>query len=152
MKYALLLAFVPLCFGQLTVTGDNPVTLTAADLAHMPRESVTVDEPDASKISYEGVPLTEVLKRAGISFGSSMRGRALAGYVLAEAHDGYQVVFSLGEIDPDLGHAHIIVADKREGKPLFDYQGPLRLVVVTDGRPARSVRMLEKLSVVRLRK
>ena len=25
-----------------------------------------------------------------------MRGKALAGYLLAEAHDGYQVVFSLG--------------------------------------------------------
>jgi len=31
-------------------------------------------------------------------------------------------------------------------------QGPMRLVVTTDKRPARAVRMLEKLHVVALRK
>jgi hypothetical protein len=81
-----------------------------------------------------------------------MRGKALAGYLLASAKDGYQVVFSLGELDPGLGGARVIVADKRDGKPLFGYQGPLRLVVSTDKAPARSIRMLERLEVVKLRK
>ncbi|HWC00832.1 MAG TPA: molybdopterin-dependent oxidoreductase [Bryobacteraceae bacterium] len=138
--------------GTLTISGDvTSVTLTAADLATMPRQTLAIQEPEG-ETSYEGVALQEVLKKAGVAFGRELRGKALAGYVLAEARDGYQVVFSLGELDADLGGARIIVADKRAGKPLFAYQGPLRLVVATDKRPARSVRMLERLQVVRLRK
>jgi hypothetical protein len=45
-----------------------------------------------------------------------------------------------------------IVADKRDGKPLFQYQGPIRLVLPNDKAGARSVRMLEKLEIVKLRK
>lgn len=139
---------------QLVVSGDisNPLTLKAADLASMPRERVDVTEQDGEKTTYEGVPLQEILKKAGIPFGRQMRGKALAGYVLAEAKDGYAVVFGLGELDPDLGGSRVIVADRRDGKPLFEYQGPVRLVIPADKEGARSVRMLEKLEVVRLRK
>jgi|ERR1035441_4704090 DMSO/TMAO reductase YedYZ molybdopterin-dependent catalytic subunit len=66
---------------KLTVDGDvaAPLALTAADLAKMPGETATLAEPDGSKIVYEGVPLTEILKKAGVSFGKEMRGKALAG-------------------------------------------------------------------------
>jgi DMSO/TMAO reductase YedYZ molybdopterin-dependent catalytic subunit len=139
---------------ELVVSGDvsNPLTLKASDLASMPRERVEVTEQDGEKTTYEGVPLQEILKKAGIPFGRQMRGKALAGYVLAEAKDGYAVVFSLGELDPELGGTRIIVADKRDGKPLFEYQGPVRLVIPADKEGARSVRMLEKLEVIKLRK
>ena len=118
----------------------------------MPREQADVTEQDGVKTTYEGVALQDILKKAGIPFGRQMRGKALAGYVLAEAKDGYAVAFSLGELDPDLGGTRVIVADKRDGKPLFEYQGPVRLVIPTDKEGARSVRMLEKLEVVKLRK
>jgi hypothetical protein len=62
------------------------------------------------------------------------------------------MIFSLGELDPDFGNAHVLVADKRNGAPLFGYQGPLRLVVAGDKHGARSVRMLEKLQIVQVRK
>jgi len=61
------------------------------------------------------------------------------------------VVFSLGELDPALTGSEIIVADRADGKPLVAPQGPLRIVVPNDTRPARSIRMLERLEVVRLR-
>jgi hypothetical protein len=130
----------------------SPLTLVTADLAGMPRETVSVEEQGGEKIAYEGVSLQALLQKAGVDFGTHLRGKALAGYVLAQARDGYEVVFSLGELDPGLGGAHVIVADRRDGKPLFGYQGPFRLVVATDKAPARSVRMLEKLEVVELRK
>ena len=138
---------------RLTVDGDvaAPVTLTPADLAKMPRETVTLAVMDGSKVAFEGTPLIEILKKAGVPFGKEMRGKALAGYVLAEAGDGYQVVFSIGELDPGVGGTRVTVADRREGQPLSQ-QGPIRLVVSTDKRPARSVRMLERLHVVQLRK
>jgi DMSO/TMAO reductase YedYZ molybdopterin-dependent catalytic subunit len=139
---------------KLVVTGDVPTSLalTANDLAAMPREHVELAEQEGGKTVYDGVALQEILKRAGIPFGRQLRGKALAGYVLAEAKDGYAVVFSLGELDPDLGGTRLIVADKRDGKPLFEYQGPFRLVLPADKEGARSVRMLEKLEVVKLRK
>jgi len=139
---------------RLAVTGDvpTPLALSARDLAAMPRKQAEVTEQDGAKTTYEGVALQEILKKAGIPFGRQMRGKALAGYVLAEAKDGYAVAFSLGEFDPDLGGTRVIVADKRDGKPLFEYQGPFRLVLPADKEGARSVRMLEKLEVVKLRK
>jgi len=139
---------------KVMVDGDvsAPFTLTVADLAKMPRETATLAEMDGSKTAYEGVSLTEILKKAGVAFGKEMRGKALAGYVLAEARDGYQVVFSLGELDPGVGGTRVVVADRRDGQPLTENQGPIRLVVPTDKRPARSVRMVERLHVVALRK
>ncbi len=46
----------------------------------------------------------------------------------------------------------IIVADSVDGKPLFDYQGPLRIVAPGDKRGARSIRMLERIEIVRVTK
>jgi len=138
----------------LAVQGDiaSPLSLTADDLAKMPRESATVPAPDGSKIVYEGVTLLAVLQKAGAPFGKQLRGKVLSTYLLAKAMDGYQVVFTLGELDPDFGNEAILLADKRDGKPLPDKQGPFRLVCPNDHEGARSVRMLQTLEVVRLAK
>ncbi len=138
----------------LAVQGDiaTPLSLTAGDLAKMPRETVSVPAPDGSKIVYEGVTLLALLQKAGAPFGKQLRGKVLSSYVLAKALDGYQVIFTLGELDPDFGNESILVADKRDGKPLTDKQGPFRLVCPNDHEGARSVRMLQTLEVVRLAK
>ena len=139
---------------QLNIAGDisSPLTLRAEDLAKMPRETVTVTDQDGTKVQYEGVPLHEVLKKAGAPSGKQLRGKNLATYLIAKAHDGYEVVFTLAEVDPDFGNESVVVADKRDGKALFGFQGPLRLVCANDKAGARSVRMLEMLDVVRLEK
>ena len=93
-----------------------------------------------------------MLARAGAPLGRELRGKALATYVLAKARDGYQVVFGLAEVDASFANEPILIADKRDGKPLFGYQGPFRLVCPNDKAGARSVRMLETLEIVRLRK
>jgi DMSO/TMAO reductase YedYZ molybdopterin-dependent catalytic subunit len=138
----------------LAVTGDvpMPLMLKADDLAKMPRETASIPEQDGTKVEYEGVPLREILKRAGAPLGNQLRGKSLASYVVAKAHDGYQVVFTLGELDAAFGNEQVLVADKRDGKPLFGYQGPFRLVCPNDKAGARSVRMLETLEFVRLQK
>jgi DMSO/TMAO reductase YedYZ molybdopterin-dependent catalytic subunit len=159
MKYAIIL-LASLVWAQappsavLAVQGDiaMPLSLTADDLAKMPRETASVPAPDGSKIVYEGVTLRAVLEKAGAPFGKKLRGKVLTTYVLAKAMDGYQVIFTLGELDPDFGNETILLADKRDGKPLPDKQGPFRLVCPSDHEGARSVRMLETLEVVRLAK
>jgi DMSO/TMAO reductase YedYZ molybdopterin-dependent catalytic subunit len=159
MKYALIL-FAALVFAQappsgvLAVQGDiaSPLSLSADDLAKMPRETASVPAADGSKIVYEGVTLLAVLQKAGAPFGKQLRGKVLSTYVLAKATDGYQVIFTLGELDPDFGNETVLLADKRDGKPLPDKQGPFRLVCPNDHEGARSVRMLQTLEVVRLAK
>jgi len=133
------------------VGGDvtTPLTLTPADLKALPRTTVTVAE-EGREVRYEGVLVGELLKRAGAPVGRDLSGKAVATYVRASAKDGYQVVFSLAELDPAFTANDIIVADAIDGKPLFDYQGPLRIVAPHDKRGARSIRMLQRIEVVRL--
>src|ERR1700676_4783195 len=136
---------------QVTGAVKQTLTLSADDLAKMPRASVRATS-NGIEVVYEGVWLHEVLKRAGVPQGSDLRGKALASYVLAEAQDGYQVVFSLAELDPSFIDNEILLADTANGKPLFGAQGRFRLVVPKDKPGARSIRMLTKLEVVQLRK
>jgi hypothetical protein len=117
----------------------------------MARTTVTMSE-EGREMQYGGVLVGDVLKRAGAPLGRDLTGAAVATYVVASAKDGYQVVFSLAELDPAFTPNDIIIADTIDGKPLFDYQGPLRIVAPHDKRGARSIRMLQKIDVVRLRK
>jgi hypothetical protein len=139
--------------GSIQVTGavKQSLTLMPDDLAKMPRATVRTKSNGIETV-YEGVWLHEVLKRAGVPQGSELRGKALATYVLAEAQDGYQVVFSLAELDPSFVDNEILLADTANGKPLFGAQGRFRLIASKDKPGARSVRMLTKLEVVQLRK
>src|SRR5262245_2083312 len=146
-------ATAPAAASTLTLDGDvtTPLTLSPADLKSMPR-AVAETQDEGRTVKYEGVLVAELLKRAGLPLGNDLRGNAVATYVLASASDGYQVVFSLAELDPGFTGSEIIVADSVDGKPLFAYQGAFRIVAPKDKRGARSIRMLERLQVVRLKK
>jgi len=137
----------------LAIAGDvaTSLSLTPEQLKAFPRTKVEVKE-DGRTLVCEGVLVGEILKRAGVPLGTELRGNAIASYVVASATDGYQVVFSLAELDPGFTSNDIIVADTLDGKPLFAYQGPLRIVAPKDSRAARSIRMLQRLEVVRLKK
>jgi len=139
----------PVAVATLTIGGavQTPLSLTLADLEKMPRTTVKVTE-EGGEVAYEGVLVAEILKRAGGPGGAKLRGKALATYLLCEAKDGYRVVFALAEFDPDFSDNPVIVADKRDGRALFDYQGPFRILAPRDKRAARSIRMLTKLTVV----
>jgi DMSO/TMAO reductase YedYZ molybdopterin-dependent catalytic subunit len=158
ISFSLLIFVVVTLHGQqsvpsISVTGSvtTPLMLTAESLAQMQRATATVSSGGIDT-QYEGVWLHEILKRAGLPAGEALRGKMLTTYVLAEAQDGYQVVFSLGEVDPALGDTPILVADKANGKALFGENGAFRIVIPRDKRGARSVRMLTKIEVVQVRK
>ena len=50
-------------------------------------------------------------------------------YVLIEAADGYQVVFSIPEIHPDLGGSRVLVVDRVDGQPLEEDSRPYRIII-----------------------
>jgi len=137
---------------ELRISGavSKPLVLTLADLKKMPRKKLTVVNPHDKKTeAYEGVLLEEVLRKAGVPQGENLRGPSMASYVLAEAADGYRVVFSLAELDSGIVDSEVIVADTMDGAPLGEKQGPFRLVAPHEKRPARWVRMLKSITVVR---
>ena len=94
----------------------------------------------------------DVLVRSGLDFGQGLRGNQLSTYVMGIGSDGYAVIYALAEFDPSITNSAIILADKRDGKPLDPNEGPLRIVVPQDKRPARSVRLLKEIDLVQLRK
>jgi DMSO/TMAO reductase YedYZ molybdopterin-dependent catalytic subunit len=127
----------------------TPLVLTLADLKKMPRKTFSVmNSHDQKKETYEGVLLEDLLQKAGVAHGEHLRGAAMATYVLAEAEDGYRVVFSLAELDSGIVDSEVIVADTMDGAPLAAKQGPFRLVAPHEKRPARWVRMLKSITVV----
>jgi len=137
---------------RLLVSGDVavPLSLSLSDLGGFPRQILKVyNEHEKKQETYEGVPLAEILKRAGVPQGEALRGPALAMYVRAEAADGYAVVFGLAELDSSIQDSGVLVADTLDGQPIPDKLGPLRLVVPHDKRPARWVRMLQSITVVK---
>jgi hypothetical protein len=51
---------------------------------------------------------------------------------------------------PDFIEREIVLADKRDGKPLADAQGPLSLIVPGEKVHARWVRQVKSLEIVRV--
>jgi DMSO/TMAO reductase YedYZ molybdopterin-dependent catalytic subunit len=138
--------------GRLAITGavERPLNLQISDLEKMLHVSVEVKDHDGSLTTYEGVPLAELLKSAGAPIGEKLRGANMASYVLAEAKDGYRVVFALAELDPAFTDSKVLVAFAANGKPLPDGQGPFRIVALQEKRPARWIRMLQRIEVVKI--
>lgn len=87
------------------------------------------------------------MRRAGAPHGEQLRGTLMTTYVLAEAEDGYKVVFALAELDPGCSDSEILVADTVDGAPIDAKRGPFRLIVPHDKQPARWVRMLKSITV-----
>jgi len=126
-----------------------PVQVNASDISAMTHQKLSVDE-HGKTVSYDGVPLRLVLEKAGFVFGDSMRGKKLASYLLVEAAEGYRVLFALPELDPAFTDHVILLADRADGHPLDNKEGPFRLVVPGEKRRARWVRQVTSLKVVQL--
>jgi hypothetical protein len=141
----------PPAAAKIAIEGETlkPRELTAEDLAALPRHTARVTGHDGETVDYQGVPLVEVMKAAGLKFGQDLRGKALALYLVAEASDGYRAVFALPELDPGCTNLLVLLADRRDGRPLDAVEGPFRLVVVGEKRQVRWVRQLIRLRVGR---
>jgi hypothetical protein len=123
------------------------IRITADQWAALPHESVDVVDHGGMQVHFEGVPAREILKLAGAPLGKDLRGANLAVFVVAEAADGYRVVYALTEFDSEFRDATILVADKRDGKALAAAEGPLRMVVPGEKRQGRWTRQLVALKL-----
>ena len=131
---------------EITRADGTSTSLTAAQIAALPHVTINTKDHD-TPAQFDGVPLAEILKLAGVETGK-MKGPQMTEALLLEAADGYKVVFALAELDPDFSDRQIILADKRDGKPLDDQQGPWRIVAPGDKRPARWIRQVTSCKIV----
>ncbi|HUA91546.1 MAG TPA: molybdopterin-dependent oxidoreductase [Terracidiphilus sp.] len=133
--------------GPLKITyGDQSAEWTPTTLASLPHTSITVyNEHAKANQTYSGVPLIDLLTKLGVP--DKPRGKQFRLYVVASGADGYEVVYSLGEVTPDVHDGTVLVADSQDGKPLGD-DGPLKMVVTGEKRPARWVRNLAAIRVL----
>lgn len=125
---------------KLKVNGDvlHPLELSLSDLSNMPHKNASLKDKDGNTHIYSGVALQDILLKAGVPSGKELHGENLSKYLLVKCTDGYQVLFSLAELDPSIADKNIIVADSVDGKPLPEAKGPLRIVAEGEKKPARS--------------
>ncbi|HVT32914.1 MAG TPA: molybdopterin-dependent oxidoreductase [Rhodanobacteraceae bacterium] len=136
--------------GGVDIGGEHvkAAHLALADLAKLPHVSVRASAHGVEG-DWSGVPLIELLKSAGAPSGETLRGPAMALYVRVTASDGYRAVFALAGIDSSIGGETVILADGRNGQPLDDKEGPLRIIAPGDRRPARWVRQVIAIDLLR---
>jgi DMSO/TMAO reductase YedYZ molybdopterin-dependent catalytic subunit len=136
----------------LEVRGEigTPQLYSKEEFAKLPRQTVKAKGHDGVESQYEGVPLIALIDRAGAPAGAQLKGRiALSLYLVVEATDSYRVVFALPELDPSFTDRTILLADRRDGKPLSDREGPLQVIVPGEKKHARWVRQVVRLVVGR---
>jgi len=124
-------------------------SVTQEDWAKLPRAVVKAVDHGGATATFEGVPARELLNLVSVPFGPDLRGQQLALYVVAEAADGYKVVYALPEFDPGFTDGVILIADRKDGEALPPKEGPVRVVVPWEKRQARWVRQLTGLRVGR---
>ncbi len=156
MLTACLLAGGPLLHAQtpagtLAVSGPGQqTTFSLAALKALHHETVTVTNGHThAQETYAGVPLIDLLEKVGAPEPSALKGPALSEYVLAIGSDNYRAVLSLAEAEPGFHPGAVLVADTLNGKPLDTKEGPLKLIVEQDTRPARWVHNLAKVELKR---
>lgn len=127
---------------------ERPLTLTVNDLARFKTTEVKAKTKDGKDHLFTGVDLVTLLDSAGVTLGSELRGNNLTKYVLIKAADGYQVVFSLAEVDPEFTNQVVLLAYLVDGKPLPKGEGPFRIVAPSDKKQARWTREIVSIKIV----
>lgn len=113
----------------------------------MPAENISRKDRDNKEHHYTGVLLSTLLADSGTTTGKELRGENLTKYVIVEASDGYQVIFSLAELDAEFSDNKIILADTIDSTPLAPADGPFRIIVQNDKRPARCIKQVNSIRV-----
>lgn len=160
MKHSIILlfAFVSLVISyhakaqtpSVKISGEvtTPMTINDDDLHKYAQTTVARKDHDGKDHIYTGAILSEVLKKAGATLGPDLKGKNLNKYILVTASDNYQVIFALAELDKAFTDRTIILADQVDGKPLPSGEGPFRIIVQDEKKPARCIREVTDIKVI----
>jgi DMSO/TMAO reductase YedYZ molybdopterin-dependent catalytic subunit len=125
---------------SLTLDGKvkQPRHFALDDLKKLPVQHADVTyQTDRGPVTanFTGVLLWSLIEAAG-GLDDSEKNAAVRHAIRVTAKDGYVMVTSTGEIEPELGGKPALVAYERDGKPLDDF----RIVMPGDKHGARNVR------------
>jgi hypothetical protein len=131
---------------------QTPGFFTLSGLQALPATTETVTYISAGTpvtATFTGVSLWTLLSDAGIVTNPAIKNDILNYYVLATGSDGYEAIFSLGELDPMFGGtgAPDLIAYEVNGGPLGP-DGFARVVVPGDDFGGRYVSNLVSLEVI----
>ena len=138
---------------QLTLTGvANPGSYNLASLMSFPATTLTTTYTAGGTPvtdTYTGVSLWTLLTSAGLVLDPTIKNDVLRQYVVAVGSDGYEAIFSLGEIAPLFGNQMDLVAYADTGGQLGagGTDGFARMVVPADMAGGRYVSNLVELAV-----
>jgi hypothetical protein len=115
---------------------QNPTTFTVADLRKLPATTVTVtlrtDKGAQGIFSYTGVLLNTVIQQTVPITNTGNKNDILRLFATVGATDGYQTTVSMAEILPQFGRQSVILAYAKNGRPLPQDEGAVRLIVPGD--------------------
>jgi hypothetical protein len=137
----------------LTIHGldGKSVELHPEDLAALPHKTISVfNSHTKANETYSGVPLSDLLSKAGLPQGEAVKGKLFLTGVVATGTDHYSVLYALAEVDPSIHTGDVIVADSVDGQKLGK-DGAFKMVSTEERRPARWVRNLAEISVVEVK-
>lgn len=130
---------------------DKSVAFTSEEISQIPHTEMAAFDPHEKKEHrYSGVPVHDILSRAGVEFGEKLRGASLRLAVILRAKDGYATLFALAEFDDAFSDRTLLLADAEDGKPLPPGLAPFRLIAPGDKRAARWARMVTSIEVVQV--
>ena len=134
---------------SITIEGEvlKPMKLSVKDLEKFPITEVKAQDRDGKEHTFKGTLLSVVLDSAGVTLGKQLKGENLAKYVLIKAVDGYEVIFSLPEIDPEFTAQTVLLATSVDGSSLPKGEGPFRIVAPQDKKHARWIREIVSINV-----
>src|SRR5215471_1703806 len=139
---------------QFSLSGavQNPGIFSLSSLEALPATTETVTYLAGGTpvtATFTGVSLWTLLTDAGIITDPTVKNDILNYYVLATGSDGYEAIFSLGELDPMFGGtgAPDLIAYLQDGAPL-GADGFARVVISGDNFGGRYVSNLVSLQVI----
>jgi len=138
----------PLPDGQVVLDGllDRPGPLNLAELeTAQVTELVTPTMVGHGRETvpprrYAGILLYRLLEMAGIRLNPDNHEDFLRKVVVATSADGQSVVVAGGEIEPRFRAGQVLLATHRDGAPLDEREGPVRLVIPYGRQPGRWIR------------
>jgi len=131
---------------EVTRPDGTTVTLSPQSLRALARSGFDATAHGMTH-RFEGTDLREVLRTAGWEMPAQSKGPQLRRVITAHASDGYAVAFAWAEIDPSIGGKAVYLVDRENGHELGQDEGPWRLVVPSESRPARWARQVTRLVV-----
>jgi hypothetical protein len=117
----------------LRIPGAADRAIAPASLLGRGRMDINVEAAVGDALVYHGLPLLEVLEKAGLEMRTMAGQRKTApAIVVVTARDGYTVAFSVGELLMHRADPRVFLVAETAAGPLPENEGPVRLFVQGD--------------------